>query len=133
MGKSLQEKLQVTVPPKADRTVGWADASTAIDKRKFVNDDWRERTPEDVDVRTFNEMPPGMEIDQDLVEKSGGFPFVMSGSSDVSKDTNATSFAKGYKRAEMKGTDDQYTDEHTDLFYGDAGGFVERNNYLDRL
>jgi hypothetical protein len=30
-------------------------------------------------------------------------------------------------------TDDLYTGEHCDHFYGDADGFVERNNYLDRL
>ena len=59
-------------------------------------------------------------------------PLVISGQSDVSQDTNPESLERGFKKREMKGTDDQYTGEHMDHFYGDAGGFVERNNYLDR-
>jgi hypothetical protein len=39
----------------------------------------------------------------------------------------------------MNGTDDLYTGEHVDQFYGEAVdedgkvGFAERNNYLDRM
>jgi hypothetical protein len=56
-------------------------------------------------------------------------PLVQAGSTDP---TGVSGLDKGYDRKDMKGTDDLYTGEHADLFYGDAGGFVERNNYLDR-
>jgi hypothetical protein len=56
----------------------------------------------------------------------------LAGSTDVSNMSKIEALRKGFTKAEMKGTDDQYTGEHCDLFYGDAGGFVERNNYLDR-
>ena len=40
---------------------------------------------------------------------------------------------KGFDRKKLLQTDDQYTREHNDAFYDDVGGFVERNNVLDRL
>jgi hypothetical protein len=52
-------------------------------------------------------------------------------------------FKFGFTRKEMRGADDVYTGEHIDHFYGEAvgkddteqtyEGFVERNNYLDRI
>jgi hypothetical protein len=77
-------------------------------------------------------MPPGMELDNQSSLEMHQMPLSMAGETDVSKDTNPESFREGFKRVDMKGTDDLYTGEHTDLWYGDAGGFVERNNYLDR-
>jgi hypothetical protein len=45
---------------------------------------------------------------------------------------NRTSLIKGYDKKKLLQTDDVYTREHNDAFYDDVGGFVERNNYLDR-
>ena len=45
----------------------------------------------------------------------------------------------GFTRLDMKATDDQYSGEHVDLYYGSVvdefgqESFVERNNMLDRL
>jgi hypothetical protein len=86
----------------------------------------------------FNMLPPGMDIDNQRRKRIDRMPLVMMGESDVSKDTNPESFQNGFTRRNMEGTDDQYTGEHMDLFYGEAKdelghvGFVERNNYLDR-
>jgi hypothetical protein len=47
-------------------------------------------------------------------------------------EVNRTSLVKGYDKKKLLQTDDVYTREHNDAFYDDVGGFVERNNYLDR-
>jgi len=77
-------------------------------------------------------MPPGMDIGNQCWSEQNTMPLSVAGESDVSKDANPGAFDKGFTKRDMKGTDDQYTGEHVDQFYGDAGGFVERNNYMDR-
>ena len=120
---NLQEKLQITVPAKDEAGEGWVSADSARDSQSDVPSF----------LARFNKMPPGMEIDNQCSAEINNMPLVMSGQNDVSKDVNDTAFKEGFKVREMNGTDDQYTGEHVDLFYGDAGGFVERNNYLDRM
>ena len=129
MRAPLQEKFQITVPAKTEAGEGWA----SFESQRDVNgtEEFCAKTAEDMDCRQFNVMPPGMDPCQPNSEQSY-MPLSMAGESDVSADTNPQSFAQGFKKREMKGTDDQYTGEHVDLFYGDSGGFVERNNYLDR-
>lgn len=146
---SLQEKFQITVPSndKNEDPVGWlpwkrgAVTAPALGSARESQDavgDWKPVQSDSADFRRFNEMPPGMGIDQCRTEIDN-MPLVMAGESDVSADTNKTSFREGFKRTDLKGTDDQYTGEHMDHFYGEAVGddgavgFVERNNYLDRM
>jgi hypothetical protein len=126
----LQEKFQITVPAKEEAGEGWASFESSRQPQSKVGD-WCCEHAGDVDFRRFNEMPPGMDISQKRAEINN-MPFSMSGETDVSKDTNPGAFNRGFTKRDMKGTDDQYTGEHVDQFYGDAGGFVERNNYLDR-
>jgi hypothetical protein len=139
--RSLQEKFQIS--PKLtdddnDKWLPWKPGRVAPalgnDRTQSESGEngWKSKDSCDFDTRRFNAMPPGMDIDNQRRAKIKPMPLVMSGESDVSKDTNDTSFSKGFTRRDMAGTDDQYTGEHMDLFYGDAGGFVERNNYLDR-
>jgi hypothetical protein len=64
-------------------------------------------------------------------------PYVAAGSTDVSNSVNGAMLKKGYQRQNMLGTDDLYTNEHVEEFYGEATvdgktGYLERNNYLDR-
>jgi len=40
---------------------------------------------------------------------------------------------KGFSKKKLLQTDDEYTREHNDPFYDDVGGFIERNNMLDRI
>ena len=122
MRAPLQEKFQISVPNKPEGPEPWADFKSSRQSQADV--------PQGNDQ--FNAMPPGMEIADQCCLDLSNMPMSMAGESDVSADTNPTSFAEGFKKREMKGVDDQYTGEHVDLFYGDAGGFVERNNYLDR-
>lgn len=127
----LQEKFQVIIPVKEEDGEQWASFQSARD----VNNepDWSCDCADDADPRKFNFMPPGMDIGNQHNTEQRQQPFSMSGMSDVSKDTNPQSFALGFTKRKMRGTDDAYTGEHVDHFYGDAGGFVERNNYLDRI
>lgn len=129
---NLQEKLQITVPAKDEAGEGWASADSARDSQSDVPS-FLARTSASVDMNRFNKMPPGMEIDNQCSAEINNMPLIMSGQSDVSKDTNDASLKDGFKVRDMNGTDDQYTGEHVDLFYGDSGGFMERNNYLDRM
>jgi hypothetical protein len=56
----------------------------------------------------------------------------MAGDSDVSDNVNGKSLMEGFAKLPMKSYDDMASNEHVDPFYDDVGGFVERNNYLDR-
>lgn len=129
--RGLQEKFQVVIPAKEEAGEQWVSARSQRDLRgmqPWCNSDSIEQDP-----RKFNLVPPGMEIHNQFYTQQQQMPLVMAGQSDVSKDTNPQSFDKGFTKREMKGSDDCYTGEHIDHFYGDAGGFVERNNYLDRI
>jgi len=135
----LQEKFQVTVPQKeevADNEqwvwpfqgngkVQRTGESSAGHTNNSDADSWQSAK--------FNQLPPGMDLRNQLRPPQFNNHYVVGGRSDVSGKLEAPdSMERGFTRLEMKGTDDQYTGEHVDHFYGDAGGFVERNNYLDR-
>ena len=82
----------------------------------------------------FNQMPPGIDNSNQCSAEINAMPRSLAGSTDVTNCAapRALHPDKGFTKHEMKGTDDSYTGEHVDHFYGDSGGFVERNNYLDR-
>lgn len=129
MTRIVQEKFQVTAPPnRRDEESGWvSDASARSTKG----------TPSGRGAR-FNRLPPGTNIRDQRVTEQNPMPMSMAGETDVSHDTSQGALDKGYTRRRMLGTDDEYTSEHTDLFYGEARvdgevGFVERGNLLDRL
>lgn len=121
----LQEKFQVDNPqnPNDDGNAGWVSDKSA-------------RRPHAVGLRLPR--PPGTNIEAQRDSLQHDMPLVMSGESDVSKDTNPESFSKGFKRLPMRATDDEYTKAHQDAFYDEMNvggdiGFAERNNMLDRL
>lgn len=125
---SLAEKFQITVPyseGQDDDGTEWADV-------KSVRTNTGNYPPGEGEK--FNCMP---EID--LVDPRAKFVNGFGGDTDVTADVEPSSLEKGYKRRELKATDDQYGGEHIDLFYGEVVdekgevGFAERNNYLDRI
>lgn len=134
----LQEKFQVTVPPKPEKDHEWrsfADArSTGEAGFQHSNN---ASAIADVTMKT-NYMPPGMDISNQARKRIDSMPLDMAGSTDVSRDTNVKAFGKGFTRRYMGATDDLYSGEHMDHFYGEVVdedgnvGFAERNNYLDR-
>ena len=118
-----QEKMQVTVPePKGnDDGNAWVDVSSARINTGNLRPDL---------FRKFNQMPRGYQVVTAREDFRQGF----GGDSDVSGDVvNPDALGKGYQKLAMGMTDENYTNEHVDPFYDDAGGFVERNNMLDRL
>lgn len=126
---SLAEKFQITVPfsEKADDDgTEWASAESAR-----INTG---NTPSSTGEK-FNRMPVGY----DATCARDSFVKGFGGDTDVTADVEPKSLEQGYKRRELKATDDQYGGEHIDLFYGEAVdengnvGFAERNNYLDRI
>lgn len=135
---SLQEKFQITVPGKIEDGEGWAaDASARkTGESGFLHSN---NAYSDGDATAkFNFTPPGMDITN---QKRGTFnhmPFSLASQTDVTNCVSPDAMERGFSRLNMKGTDDQYTGEHMDHFYGECCdelgnvGFVERNNYLDR-
>lgn len=128
MSGLLQEKFQITVPAKKEAGHDWDTFKKNRDTHGV-----------DAGCDKFNDMPPGMDIDDQCRPAPGKFACNLAGESDVSANMVAKSaMVKGYARIKMGATDDQYTGEHVDLFYGEAKdedgnvGFAERNNYLDR-
>jgi hypothetical protein len=137
--KGLQEKFQILAPAAKENGHEWTSARAARNTGDagFLHETNREAMgpigPK------FNQLPPGMELDNQLRSRIHQMPMSVAGQTDVSHDTNAEAFDCGYTRRAMLGADDVYTGEHIDHFYGDAvdedgkTGFVERNNMLDRL
>ena len=139
----LQEKFQITVPNKQETKDDEEWCWGGVDQRQNASQRYfgpmdANRSREDGRIDTefpikFNTLPPGMEIDNQKRVQIENMPLAIGGRNDVSGKLEAPdSMDRGFTRLEMKGTDDQYTGEHVDHFYGDAGGYVERNNYLDR-
>ena len=118
----LQEKFQVILPPQPDEDDG-------TEWKTFESQRRTQPAKENL-----NEMPVNMQL-----ENQNGMTRSIAGSTDFSVDANPEAFDKGFKRHVMNGSDDQYTGEHVDHFYGEVvdkdgkTGFAERNNYLDRL
>ncbi len=126
MTKVVQEKFEVRLPRRPDGTEGggWVSDKSARDKKGSRPDDGC--------------MPPGMNMDDQKDADIRQQNFVMGGESDVSADWNAEAVRNGFSRKTMSPTDDMYTREHNDAFYDEmtvdgVTGFLERNNYLDRL
>ena len=137
MPQSLQEKFQICVPSNYEEDPGpWVPFNSQFDARKSPTKGYKPTDADAYDARQFNNMPPGMDIDGDGVLPNvviNPMRLVFAGQTDVSGDVNGESIAEGFTKRKMSCTEDQYTGEHMDMFYGDADGFVERNNYLDRL
>ncbi len=122
---SLAEKFQITIPPKKDEAnEQWASFSS-VHKTDCC--------PDPEHGEKFNRMP------KTQIHGKHEFAHGFGGNTDVSDGLSTNALKAGFDRREMKATDDQYGGEHIDLFYGEVidelghVGFVERNNYLDRL
>lgn len=144
----VQEKFQVTYPDydssNEEDHQGWVTDQEARAKK---NTPGREGRPGgDVNSRYMNNavfytsLPPGMDIeDQEMVDirrmglnLSGGYPTVLA-AGDRTQDLTPQALRLGFDKKKLLQTDDEYTREHNDAFYDDVGGFVERNNMLDRM
>jgi hypothetical protein len=142
MSRIVQEKFEVRPAQRPEGTEGggWASDSSARTRKGLQTRAPASGRYESYNGDGLNDLPPGMNIeDQDRAdigeERNAGD--LMTGTQATS-DVNRTSLKDGFDRKSMRPTDDMYTREHNDAFYDSVEmdgveGFVERNNYLDRL
>ena len=133
---SLAEKFQITTPYRDAHDDGeqWATIESCRESSEFS---------ETYKKGKLNWIPQNDLMNNGVEPTDTKFARGYGGNTDVSGERVFASpdklFKEGYARLDMKATDDQYSGEHVDLFYGDAVdeagnvGFSERNNYLDRL
>jgi hypothetical protein len=139
MSGIIQEKFQYDYPGNAndDSHGGWVSDKSARVKKGAPGREGRAggdpATQKMNNAVFYGSLPPGMDIEDQEMTDQRVMKMTMSGESDVSQDWNAGAIKNGFTKREMRPTDDQYTREHDDAFYDDVGGFVERNNMLDRL
>jgi hypothetical protein len=156
-----QEKFQVSIPryddedgqewvfPSEKTPGGLADAGErkGVYHKRIVNNNAQGLVPTTMDlegvvVQRRNIIPP-TEIREPCIENHQISLSRIAGETDVSDYVaTAQSLKDGFTHCPMVATDDQYTGQHVDLFYGtprgsndahdEYDGFVERNNYLDR-
>jgi hypothetical protein len=143
MSKIVQEKFQEEFPQKPEgiESRHWASDKSARVKKGLPGKEDVHTSSEGV---MFNSLPPGMDIeDQEMADIRQQYTSD-GGATDVSHDTPMGSdMNRGFKRKRMRPTDDLYTNEHVDLFYGEIKvevedgemevGFLERGNLLDRM
>ena len=146
MSKVVQEKFEVRYPPAQDDDGGsWVTDRSARVKKGSPG---REGLPGgDGPSRFMNNaletlsLPPGMDMeDQEYTDQRRFNESVVGNNATghnagdlTGHEVTATSLRHGFAKKALLQTDDAYTREHNDAFYDDVGGFVERNNMLDRL
>jgi hypothetical protein len=137
---ALQEKFEILLPaaPNEDDGNAWASFESARNTKRSGQLHRNNTTSAEETDMKFNYTPTTTQARQERLDDTP-FPRTMAGTTDVSADANPEAFAQGFKRHPMAGCSDEYSGEHVDLFYGEAigddgnEGFVERNNYLDRI
>ena len=138
----VQEKnqLEFGVPGEDNKDASWVmDRKARVKKgtpgREGKGWDWESKTMDN--VLAYNSLPPGSNIaDQEMADVRV-MRQVVAGTDDVTDNPKGEDFTQGYVDITMKPTDDMYTNEHVDAFYGEGKsdgkvGFLERNNMLDR-
>jgi hypothetical protein len=150
--KFVQEKYQVNVEPYDDEAGNHAWLTDTSARAKKETPGREGASGGDYDSRFMNNamftntLPPGMDIEDQEFTDQRKFNHSIAGNDssghnagDVTRDLTAKSARNGFDRKECCPTDDAYTREHNDAFYdeirlnGDEVGFIERNNYQDRL
>jgi len=148
MSRIVQEKFETRPARRAEgeEGTGWVSDRSA---RRSKRDIAREAPNEDGHGRGrgnntvfYQSLPPGEDIEDQEVFDSRGEPKMARGGrgtgTQATVDVTRESLRTGFDRKAMRPTDDMYTREHNDAFYDSVEvdgveGFVERNNYLDRL
>jgi hypothetical protein len=154
VSRIVQEKFEVRPPEDAndDASEEGGRWVTDTEARAKKNTPGREGLPGgDTNSRYMDDnvfyqtLPPGMDIEEQEMCDIRQMGINLAGQSgdalaagDRTQDITRRSLTVGFDRKAMRPTDDMYTREHNDAFYDSVEvdgveGFVERNNYLDRL
>jgi len=140
MSRIVQEKFEVRAgkQPEGVEDSGWASDASARTKHGLTTRNTGSGRYQGREGYTC--LPPGTNIsDQEVADtRTPGEAGEMGTGSQATHDVDATSIRQGYSHKPMSPTEDMYTREHNDAFYDTVEvegveGFVERNNYLDRL
>lgn len=154
---SLQEKFQTSYPFPAEdgEKLVWAKdgalnarpADGGYESHSIPHSFQRvaksNPTPEVSEVSATQDIVNWTDLRERVIKENGGMPLSTASATDVSKVVGKKALECGFTLHNMDSVDDQYTGENMDHFYGaaigndDEGnryeGFVERNNYLDRI
>jgi hypothetical protein len=127
MSKICQEKFEYRAPLEKPENRDWVSDQSARTKKGL-------RAGE---LEHYNCLPPGSDGEDQYLSDQRAMPLSMGGETDVSKDWNPEAVRAGFSAYKMRPTDDLYSNEHCDAFYGSVivdgvEGFLERNNTLDR-
>lgn len=133
----LQEKFQLAARGKIEDGESWVSFESQRKVYKTPRSEFYEAAHDksaSFSDPKFNDMPDGMRVDPTA---DVSMPLSLAGSTDESNGVKPSQMKKGFEHQEMSPVDDMYSNEHIDLFYGEAKvdgvtGFIERNNYLDR-
>jgi hypothetical protein len=137
MSRIVQEKFEIRPPANTndDGHNGWKSDASARTRKGLQqrHDDGKYQTYR----ADLNQLPPGMNIDDQSVREINPMRTVTGGTDDVTDNPQGKDFVKGYVGMHMRGTDDMYSNEHVDVFYSSVEvdgveGYLERGNTLDR-
>lgn len=131
----VQEKFQVNYPEVPEGNEGqWATDKSARTKKGLQTRAMDGRY-ESYNGDFYTSLPPGTDIRDQEVYDDSKLPLAgcLGSGTQVTEDVTRESVVKGFDTKRLLQTDDEYTREHNDAFYDDVGGFVERNNMLDRM
>ena len=141
MREPLSEHFQITAPAKEEAGEPWVSFESVRKPRLVTRGmlDLPSKQGGSLPVSRLNLIPS-----TEILEPTQSWSNLdRAGSTDVTDNVNDVDIIRGWDRHLIKPQDDQYHGEHVDLFYGtvvgtdDADnkvtGFIERNNYLDRL
>jgi hypothetical protein len=155
---SLQDKFQTSYPYKEEDNEGktWQWAKNGTLKPSLVSGGYSSNSiahdfqakgnrsiPYVSEVAARNGPPTWTDIQEATMRQNGGMKMSTAGATDVTNASNKKALKDGWTMHDMDSVDDEYTGANQDHFYGEAigpddggnevVGFVERNNYLDRL
>ena len=121
---SLAEKFQITTPYKEEAN-GEDGNWTSFDSARKVDDNPKPNIENKFNMLPKTEIFSPLNMAGGNSSRSDAFVQGFGGNTDVSGEggkgiNDQKTFAQGYCRREMKATDDQYSGEHIDLFYGEA-------------
>lgn len=142
MSRIVQEKFEVRAPKKPEGVegTGWASDSSARTRRGLQTRGRSDGRYESFQGDDLNQLPPGMNIsDQEHADlPTPAMAENFGTGSQATSDVTRTSMRTGFDRKDLSPTDDMYTREHNDAFYDTVEvdgveGYVERNNYMDRM
>jgi hypothetical protein len=138
----VQEKnqLEFGVPADDNGNTWTTDRSARVKKgtpgrEGRAGGDWQSKGMDNAVF--YASLPPGSDLTDQETADVRVMRTITAGTDDVTDNPSGQDFVKGYVDVQMKPTDDMYTNEHVDAFYGEAKsdgkvGFLERNNMLDR-